>query len=148
MIGLLESGSLIVSRLKAACALSPDNVFSTSDLAGVKESSQVTPARHVVLHSYAPTESVGSDRTWSEIWLVVHVVKNVRQGAGAQVVSDSAAAMLAETLAVLDGWLPAGAVRPLRSIEPPRPLISSGYGYFALAFAVEVGSEGYTRPDL
>lgn len=148
MIGLLESGPLIVSRLKAACALSPDNTFSTADLAGVKESSQVTPARHVVLHSYAPIDGVGSDRTWSEIWLVVHVVKNVRQGAGAQVVSESAAAMIAETLAVLDGWRPPGAVRPLSSIEPPRPLISAGFGYFALAFTVEVGTEGYLPTDL
>lgn len=148
MIGLLEAGPLIVARLKAACAISPDNTFSAADLAGVKESSQVTPARHVVLHSYAPIDSVGSDRTWREIWLVVHVVKNVRQGAGAQVVSDAAAAMIAETISVLDGWRPIGAVRNLASIEPPHPLISAGFGYFALAFTVEVGTEGFTALDL
>ena len=144
---LLQAGPLLESRLKAKCPAAGDNVFSTADLAGVKEARQVTPALHVVLHSYQPlSDDGGSSSRWREVWLVVAVVKNVRQGVGAQAVRDDAAALLAETVAALDGWRCPGAVGFVRAIAPPAPVITDGFGYFPLAFEVQTvtaGTEDY-----
>ncbi|HQU77989.1 MAG TPA: hypothetical protein PLU47_00830 [Azonexus sp.] len=142
-MGLLESGPLIEARLKAQCPTAGDNVFSTEDLAGVKEKGQVTPALHIVLHSYQPlSDDEGSGTRWREIWLVVAVVKNVRQNVGTQAVRQAAASLLAETVAALDGWRCPGAVGLLRSIQPPAPLITDGFGYFPLAFEVQTVTTG------
>lgn len=142
-MALLAAGPLIESRLKAKCPAAGDNVFSTADLAGVKEKSQTTPALHVVLHSYQPaSDDNGSSSRWREIWLIVAVVKNVRQGVGAQAVRDDAAALLAETVAALDGWRCAGTVGLVRAIAPPQPMITDGFGYFPLAFEVQTVTDG------
>lgn len=140
---LLQAGPLIEARLRALCPTAGDNVFSTADLAGVKEARQVTPALHVVLHSYQPlSDDYGSTSRWRETWLVVVVVKNVRQGVGAQAVRDEAPALLAETLAALDGWRCPGTVALVRAVAPPAPVITDGFGYFPLAFAVQTVSDG------
>ena len=71
-MGLLESGPLIEARLKAQCPTAGDNVFSTEDLAGVKEKGQVTPALHIVLHSYQPLSyDEGSGTRWQAMLLAI-----------------------------------------------------------------------------
>lgn len=147
-MGLLESGPLIEERLLACCPSALSNVFVTEKLAGVAEKSQVTPALHLVLHSYRPVEDDGrGDSRWREIWLVVAVQKNQRQGVGAKAVRDAAPDMLKEVLAALDGWLCPGTVSVMRAIEPPRPEITQGYGYFPLAFSVDVVTDGAADND-
>lgn len=146
-MSLLEAGEHIVSRLKARCATAGDNVFSTADLAGVKEKSQVTPALHVVLHSYSPLGNDGKSTTrWSEIYLVVAVVKHARQNVGTEAIRTAAAPLLAETIAALDGWRCPGTIKSAHAIDPPRPLITDTFGYFPLAFALESVSEGSIDP--
>lgn len=147
MLGLLEVGPLIEARLRAAATLAPEAVFSTADLAGVKEASQITPARHVVLHSYEPISNVGADRRWRETYLVVTVVRNARQGVGAQAVRDEASPIHAETLALLDNWKPPGALTPLEVVGPISPEITKAFGYFPLAFVVEVATQGMPDTD-
>lgn len=135
----LDTGPLLARRLLECCPTATDNIFHARDLADVKEASQVTPALHLVLHSYGPASndgSGGSDTRWREIWLVVAVVKNARQNVGAQAIRDEAPPMLREVLAALDGWRCPGAVGLVRAIDPPRPLISKTHGYFPLAFEV------------
>lgn len=142
-MGLLDSGPAIEARLKAKCPTAGDNVFSAESLAGVKEKTQVTPALHVVLHSYQPlSDDEGSSSRWREIWLVVAVVKNARQNIGTQGVRQAAAALLAEAMAALDGWRCPGTIGLVRAIAPPAPLITDGFGYFPLAFEVQVVTEG------
>lgn len=142
-MALLDAGPLIEARLKAKCPTAGDNVFSTADLVGVKEKSQVTPALHVVLHSYQPlSDDDGSSSRWREIWLVVVVVKNARQNVGAQAVRNEAPPLLAEVVAALDGWRCPGCIGLVRAIDPPAPLITDGFGYFPLAFATQVVSDG------
>lgn len=146
-MALLEAGPLLEARLKASCPVAGDNVFTTEDLAGVKEKGQVTPALHVVLHSYRPlSDDDGSSSRWQEIWLVVAVVKNVRQNAGTGAIRNAAAPLLAEAVAALDGWRCPGSLGLVRAIDPPTPLITDGFGYFPLAFSVQTvtaGAEGF-----
>lgn len=142
-MALLDAGPLLEARLKARCPSVGDNVFSTEDLAGVKERGQVHPALHVVLHSYRPlSDDDGGCSRWREIWLVVALVKNARQNAGTGYVRLAAAPLLAEAVAALDGWRCPGVVGLVRAIDPPNPLITDGFGYFPLAFAVETVTEG------
>lgn len=142
-MALLDAGPHFETRLKARCPSAADNVFSTEDLAGVKERTQVTPALHVVLHSYRPlSDDEGACSRWREIWLVVAIVKNARQHAGTAGVRLAAAPLLAEAVAALDGWRCPGSVGLVRAIDPPNPLITDGFGYFPLAFAVETVTEG------
>lgn len=139
---LLDAGPQIIDRLKAVCAISPANVFSTADLATVAESSQVTPARHVVLHSYKPASEVGSSAKWQEIWLVVIVVKNARQGVGAEALRNEAGPMLQETIGALQGYKAPGMIGVLESLPPPAPHITPSFGYFPLAFRSQLCVEG------
>ena len=142
-MALLEAGPLLEARLKAKCQAAGDNIFTTEDLAGVKEKGQVTPALHIVLHSYRPlSDDDGSGTRWREIWLVVAVVKNMRQKVGTEAVRNAAAALLAETVAALDGWRCPGTVGLLRATDPPAPLITDGFGYFPLAFEVQTVTTG------
>lgn len=140
---LLAAGPQLEARLKAKCPTAGDNIFATADLANVKEKAQVTPALHLVLHSYQPlSDDEGSSSRWREVWLVVAVVKNVRQKVGTQAVRDDAVALLAETMAALDGWRCPGAVGLVRAITPPAPMITDGFGYFPLAFEVQTVTTG------
>lgn len=142
-MALLDAGPLFDARLKARCPTAEDNIFSTEDLAGVKEKSQVAPALHIVLHSYQPlSDDEGSGTRWREIWLVVAVVKNARQKVGSEAVRNAAAGLLAEVVAALDGWRCPGAVGLVRAIAPPNPLITDGFGYFPLAFEVQTVTAG------
>ena len=148
-MGLLDAGPLLEARLAAYCPAAEGNIFSTADLAGVKEARQVTPALHVVLHSFQPVADDGqSDSRWREIWLVIAVVKQVRQGTGARAVRYAAPELLRETIAALDGWRCPGSIGPLRAIAPPAPLITEGFGYFPLAFANQVVTDGAIQQDL
>lgn len=139
---LLDAGPQIIDRLKAVCAIVPNNVFSTADLATVAESSQVNPARHVVLHSYKPGSEVGSSAKWQEIWLVVIVVKNARQGVGAEALRNEAGPMLQETIGALQGYKAPGMIGVLESVVPPAPHITPSFGYFPLAFRAQVVVDG------
>ena len=140
---LLDAEPLLVDRLKAACPAVSGNVFAAADLAAVQEAGQVTPALHVVLHHYRKLDDdAGSGTLWRETWLVVACVKNVRQHVGAAAIRNAAGALLAEVMAALDGWRCPGAVGLVRAIDPPAPLVTDGFGYFPLAFAVNTVTTG------
>lgn len=142
---LITTGQHIIDHLKNQCLHAPANTFSTSDLVGVKARSQVHPARHVVLHSYAPRDEVDGDGLWEEIYLVVHIVRSARQLDPVADAAVSAAAMIAETLRLLSGWRPPETAGPLRILPPPRPAHDDGFSYYATAFAVNVATGGF--PD-
>lgn len=150
-MALLDEAPLLEARLRAICTTAGDNIFQTEGLAGVKERSQVTPALHLVLAGYQPKDDDAGDTSlWKTTWLVVAVVKNQRQGVGARAVREAspAAALLKEVIAALDGWRCPGTVGRVRAIPPPGPLITDGFGYFPLAFAVESVTDGAPFEDL
>lgn len=150
-MALLDEAPLLEARLRAICTTAGDNIFQTEDLAGVKERSQVTPAVHLVLHSYEPAGDDNGDSTlWRAVWIVVVAVKHQRQGVGARAVRESspASTLLQEVIGALDGWYCPGTVGRVRAIKPPAPLITDGFGYFPLAFAVESVTDGAPYVDI
>lgn len=147
-MGLLDAGPLLETRLRQRCPTAGDNVFTTDSLAGVKERSQVTPALHLVLHSYPKVPGEDGMSLWQEIWLVVAVVKHARQGPGQQAALRAAAApLLAEVLAALDGWKCPGTIGRVNALTPPNPLFTESFGYFPLAFEVRVATDGCDDED-
>lgn len=140
---LITTGQHIIDHLKNQCLHAPANTFSTSDLVGVKARSQVHPARHVVLHSYAPRDEVDGDGLWDEIYLVVHVVRSARQVDAVADAAATASAMIAETLGVLAGWRPPETAGALRILPPPNPVHDDGFSYYAMAFSVSVVTGGF-----
>ena len=66
----------------------------------------------------------------------------MRQHVGAAAIRNAAAALLAEVMAALDGWRCPGAVGLVRASDPPAPLVTAGFGYFPLAFAVDTVTAG------
>jgi len=141
---LLEAGELILERLRQKCPSVGDNVFSADDLASVKENSQVTPALHVVPWGYTPSDHAGGDVLWSEVWLVVAVVKNVARKDRAMARQSAAVPILSEALAALSGWRVevSGSVSCFSVVPGPRPIPTPSHAYFPLAFAVSSHSKG------
>lgn len=139
---LTRSGEPIIARLKAACPAAKGNVFSTSDLAGVMEKDQVTPALHVVLFDYQPDDQAFGDVVWDETWLVVAVVKNVARDRIAAQLND-VEPLLTEALAALAGWRPLGMGTAALGVTPgPRPKFSETHAYFPLAFVARPTTGG------
>lgn len=142
-MALLVAGDHIITRLKQTCPGAEGNVFSTADLAGVKEKSQITPALHVVLARYRPKSSDGgSSSQWRETYFVIAVVKNARQNKGSEPIINEASTLLAETLAALDGWKCPGTTALVSAVDGPDPLITDSHGYFPLAFQTLTLTEG------
>jgi len=141
---LLEAGELILERLRQKCPSVGDNVFSTEDLKGVQEASQVAPALHVVPFGYVPADQAGGDVLWNETWLVVAVVKHVGRKDRVMARQSAAVPILAEALAALSGWRVevSGSVSGLSVVPGPRPMNSASHAYFPLAFAVSSHSKG------
>jgi hypothetical protein len=144
-MSLLVAGPLLIDRLKARCPSVGDSVFSTADLAGVAEKSQVAPALHVVLYGYTPEQDNAGDVLWDETYLVVAVVKHAARKDRSQAQQDAAAPLLAEVLAALSGWrLPAsgGVSGVVTTARGPRPDFSDTHAYFPLAFQVRPVTPG------
>ena len=139
---LIESGDEIVQRLKDKCQSAKGNVFTTADLAGVMEKDQVTPALHVVLFSFAPSDEASGDAVWDEIYLVVAVEKNVSKAnrVGAQL--SSAAPLVRDAVAALSGWKPKSSSKALQPIAGPRAKFSETHVYLPLAFVAKPITEG------
>lgn len=131
---LIETADLVVERLKAECPAARGNVFDTADLAGVKDKDQVTPALHVVVYDYAPSDVVDGDGIWDETYLVVAVVKNVARDRVAAQRAD-ALPLLREAIVALCGWKPATSTLALKVVPGPPPYFSATHAYFPLAFA-------------
>lgn len=144
-MALLDVGEPLVERIKALCP-SFKVVQSAEDIEGVLESSQVSGSAYIVLGRYTPISNDGGGITrWRETWLVVSVVKFVRQGDSVQTMRSLAAPLLAEVLAAVDGWrIPGVTVGQITPVPGPDPLISKGFGYFPLAFSADSVSQGVT----
>lgn len=131
---LIETTDLIVQRLKDECPSAKQNIFDTADLAGVKDKDQLTPALHVVLYDYDPTDVMDGEGVWDEIYLVIVVVKNVANRDRVAAQRAEAKNLLREALVALGGWKPSSSSLPLKNTKGPRPYFSATHAYFPLAF--------------
>lgn len=136
----------LIARLKVTV---PDAraVYSADDLAGVEAQSQTTPALHVMFGKLAVIDGAtdGSAAQIVQTWYVVAVTRNAVVGVGkaAARARQNSGALADAVAAALMGWRPpVSGCGPLRLTNPPAPVFEGGYGYFPLAFNVEVVTKG------
>ena len=142
-MSFLQSGPLLLARLREACPAVNGRVFSAADLSGVQERDQVTPAVHLVLDRYQPLGRSGSGETrWEEHWMAVVVVKNVARDDRQMAQTADAAALAGEILAALDGWSwrDAGGTHLVECHPAPAPLFTDSHAYFPLGFILNTAS--------
>lgn len=137
----LAAEELILARLSAVLGTDA-KALAARDLAGVKESAQITPAVHVILDGDTPKGQAvrGKHCTVEQRWLLVVVTRSARDarsGAGAR---DAAGPLITGVLNAMSGWSPPESrFQPFsRTATNYRPQYSpGGFFYFPLAFATE-----------
>ncbi|MDI3326777.1 hypothetical protein QKW35_20565 [Pontibacterium granulatum] len=113
-------------------------VYSTADLAELKERSQITPAAHVIYWGDAvPDTAQGGNLSHvTQTWVVVLAV-NLRK-------KDEAGPLLARIIQQLSGARIS--LGPVQRINPiAKPTFSGGFGYYPLAFNFKFRIKG-ARP--
>lgn len=123
----LALGDLIIGRVNAAMPSQFRLVAHAADLAGVKDSAQVTPGCHVLYVGSQPGAELrySSAVVWQQDWLTVVVVRSAvlpKQLTGAVAQAGPLIGGLVRSLA---GWQPADGVEPLMPVAPGvAPLIT------------------------
>lgn len=139
----LAPGDLIIAQIQAALPGKFALVKHAADLAGVKDSLQVTPACHVLLQrmTLAAQLRQGDAVSWGQEWLTVVVTRSAKEaktGAGAMALAGPLVGALLRP-GVLAGWRMTEGVAPLEPLAPPPPLLSTaGTLYVPLAWRVTV----------
>ncbi|WCM88522.1 phage tail terminator protein [Acidovorax sp. NCPPB 3576] len=138
----LEPEPHIVDRLKEALrGLQPAvHVLTATDLSGIKEENQPTPAVHVVWNGFRVLEARadGAAARLDHTWLIVAAVRNVRTLKTGEAVRAQAGELAARAGAALMGYRPPNVAGPMRLAPAPGSGISAaGFMYLPLAFLVE-----------
>lgn len=117
-------------------------VYTPFDLQGVVESSQASPALHVVYAGdvvggtgTGPQAGAGAAKIVDQRWLVVLAVRT----AAAQLqdttdIRTKAGEFIPRILGALQGWQPVEWMRPLARISGPTAGYSSSFAYFPFLF--------------
>ncbi len=143
----LSAGDLISAQIQAKLPAQFSKVAHAADLAGVKDSLQVTPACHVLLQNIKLASQIrmGDAEAWIQEWLTVVVTRSAQDaktGAGAMALAGPLIGALL-TPGVLAGWVMTEGVMPLEAINPPAPLLTqAGTLYVPLAWRVTITNWG------
>ena len=129
----------LVALLQAAVAgLSPAvHVLTAAELSDVKESTQRTPAVHLIYGGYSVVEDQRIAWRLEHTWYVVVAVRNVatpRTGAAAR---SDAGLLLTRVINALAGASVPGAVSTLALMTPPGAGYSAGFHYIPTAFSLQ-----------
>lgn len=133
---------LLVARLAEQLAdLSPKvHVLTAVDLAAVTESTQITPAIHVIYNGHRVTESDSTGRKVrvEQTWLAVVATRNVRKLATGEAARGDAGRIAARVWQSLMGFKPVMLSKPLKLVNGPNGGFSAGFQYLPLAFVAEL----------
>lgn len=133
---------LMVDRLKVQLAdITPKvAVITVSDLEGITEAQQLTPAVQVVPFGFGVTDvrSDGRAARFEQTWLAVVATRNVASLRSGEAARADAGAIAARVLKALMGYVLPGSSKPLRPVSAPQPQYSAGFMYLPLAFTAEL----------
>ena len=136
-----EAEAAIIARLDAEVP-GIMKIYTPFDLQGVVESSQASPALHVVYSgdvvggtNPGPQAGHGASKIVDQRWLVVLAVRT----AAAQLqdttsIRTKAGELIPRVLGALQGWQPVQWMRPLARISGPPAGYSSSFAYFPFLF--------------
>lgn len=139
---LMALEPLLMARLKEQLAdITPKvHVLAASDLAGITEATQVTPAVHLLYQRYLITESRADGRAarLDQTWLAVVATRNVRDLRSGAAGRADAGLIARRVASALMGFVPATGGKPVRLTNGPDAGNSAGYQYLPLAFVAEL----------
>lgn len=139
IINYFDPEDAIVERLRVEV---PDikKIYTPFDLQGVVESSQISPALHVVysgdvVGGGGTQVGAGASKIVDQRWLVVLAVRT----AAAQLqdtteIRKKAGELVPRVLGALQGWQPVQWMRPLARVSGPPAGFSSSFAYFPFMF--------------
>ena len=142
MNDFLSAEPLIIQRLKDKAGIA--NVFSTVDLQGVSEKSQLTPAVHVVYGGYIPVAKAGNPDVMriEQSWMLIVTVRNVSATNEATAVNQEAGPHILNVIQALQGYRLSPDHSQLELKKPPAPLIRAGLGYYPILFTTKINTRG------
>lgn len=113
------------------------HVLTASDLSGVSENAQHTPAVHIVYGGYRVVEDLGMTVSLEHTWLAVAAVRNVAKARSGAAARQDAGLLLGRVAEVFLGARVQGATTALAMATPPGARYSAGFQYIPSAFKVE-----------
>ncbi len=133
----------LVERLKERLAdLMPKlKVLTSSDLAGVTEEQQHTPAVHVIYRGYNVVESPRADGNTARVeqtWLAVVATRNTKAIRSGSAARADAGLISRRVMTALMGFKAPGMSKPLRISDAPEAKFTAGFQYLPLAFVAEL----------
>ncbi|CQR43720.1 conserved hypothetical protein [Thiomonas sp. CB3] len=116
------------------------HVLTAAELANLSESTQPSPAVHIVLSGMTVAESRpdGKAARLTQTWLAVIAVRNLASGKTGAAARADAGQLAGTVAAALTGWQPLSARKPLQLVTPPGAGYSAGYMYLPIAVATDV----------
>ena len=133
---------LLVTRLQTQLAdmLPKVKVITSSDLAGITEAQQVTPAVQVIYRGYRVQDvrTDGRAARFEQTYLAVVATRNVSSLRSGDAARADAGAIARRVLKALMGHTLPGSSRPLRPADAPEAAYSAGFMYLPLAFVAEL----------
>ncbi|MDP2783300.1 MAG: hypothetical protein Q8O38_01710 [Sulfurimicrobium sp.] len=139
---------LLIERLKSAVPEFRD-VIGMADLAAMQESSQVTPAAHVIYQGdtlpSGNSAGQGSTQMVVQTWWVVVAVRSARDTRGGSGAREEAGTLLGGVIQALSGWNPGNGFQPLQRVNTIKPGFNAGFGYFPLAFETRFVTNGVKK---
>lgn len=132
----LALGDLMIDQIGVALPGTFSLVAHAADLAGVKDSTQITPAVHIVYLGAKPGAQLRSDSplpppaavAWDQDWLTVVVVRSAKDPKQLTGAMTAAGPLVGQLLRTLAGWKATDGVMPLESVPAGVPPLPSAAG--------------------
>lgn len=115
-------------------------VLTAADLAGIKQSQQVTPAAHVVYAGFevpagqGQQDAEGGSQVILVRWMVVVAVRNARTQVTGAAAREDAGPLMGAVIEALKGWAPAEGFAPLVMRPAPPAAYDAGFADFPILF--------------
>ena len=136
-------GPVLKHRLKESVGAAV-HVLTASDLEGVAEQKQVTPAVHLLYWGYRPVEAdFDGYITMEQTGLTVIAVRNLRDARGGEAARQDAGPIAASVMEGLHRWRPcAPGAKPLTLAAAPQAGYRAGFFYLPLAWTARLTIRG------
>jgi hypothetical protein len=131
---------ILIARLRTQLAdiIPSANILTATDLVGVTQQTQISPAVHVVHHDYRVTESRTDGKTAhiTQTWLVVVAARNMRDLKTGDAARVDAGLIAARVTRALMGFK-ADLYLPLRFVDGLSSGYQAGWQYLPLTFSTQ-----------
>lgn len=137
---LLGLEPILIERLRTQLAdiIARANILSATDLAGVTQQTQLSPAVHVIYNGHRVTEARSDGKTahLTQTWLVIVAARNMRDLKTGDAARVDAGLIANRVLHALMGFK-ADLYLPLRLVDGPGAGYEAGWQYLPLAFSTQ-----------